>query len=51
MACKKSFSAKEALDYCLESDEDSSTGGLTIDEEEAIDAALIGQNDYTSYER
>jgi len=39
---------KCAVDFCLESDEDSSTGGLSTDEEEDIDNALIGlDNDQT----
>ena len=38
----RSYTTDEALEYCLDSDGDSSTGGLDTDEEEEIDLALTG---------
>lgn len=49
MAAKKCFSVEDAVAYCLESDEDSSTGGMSSGEEEELDKELLQNNYDTPY--
>jgi len=46
---KAKLSLQQAVDFCLESDEDSSTGGLSTDEEEELDNALVGSDNDQTY--
>ena len=41
MADRKSYTLAEAVDYCVNSDIDSCTGGLSSGEEEELDRELI----------
>ena len=51
MATGKKLSLDEAVAYCLDSDEDFSTGGLTTDEELEIDSEMLDNHYNTSDER
>ena len=51
MATGKKLALDEAVGYCLDSDEDSSTGGLTTDEELEIDLKMLNDHRNTSDER
>ena len=47
----KNYSTDEALEYCLDSDGDSSIGGLDTDEEEEIDLAPMGDYSDSQFNR
>ena len=51
MATRKKLSLDEAVAYCLDSNIDSCTGGLTTDEELKIDSEMSDNRYSTSDER
>lgn len=50
MPKSRNYTTDEALEFCLDSDGDSSFGGLETDEEEEIDMALIGDDSHSQFD-
>ena len=46
----RNYTTDEALEFCLDSDGDSSIGGLDTDEEDEIDMALLGDESYPEFD-